>query len=104
MPTPNAFAVYDTDLLVIGGGTAGCYAAIIARRENPDLKVLVVDKAHIDRSGCLAGGMNAINAYINPGETVDSFVEYVREDAMGILREDLVRTQAALFSEVVSTV
>ena len=104
MSTPNAFAVYDTDLLIIGGGTAGCYAAIIARRENPDLKVLVVDKAHIDRSGCLAGGMNAINAYINPGETVDSFVEYVREDAMGILREDLVRTQAALFSEVVATV
>ncbi len=94
----------ETDLLIIGGGTAGCYAAIIARRENPDQKVLVVDKAHIDRSGCLAGGMNAINAYINPGETVDSFVDYVRMDAMGILREDLVRSQAALFREVVETV
>ncbi len=94
----------ETDLLIIGGGTAGCYAAIIARRENPDLSVLVVDKAHIDRSGCLAGGMNAINAYINPGETIDSFVDYVRMDAMGILREDLVRSQAALFKEVVETV
>ena len=94
----------ETDLLIIGGGTAGCYAAIIARRENPEQSVLVVDKAHIDRSGCLAGGMNAINAYINPGETVDSFVEYVRMDAMGILREDLVRSQAALFREVVETV
>ena len=104
MSTSNTFASYETDLLIIGGGTAGCYAAIIARRENPHLNVLVVDKAHIDRSGCLAGGMNAINAYINPGETVDSFVEYVREDSMGILREDLVRTQAALFAEVVSTV
>jgi len=104
MTSPTAPATYETDLLIIGGGTAGCYAAIIARRENPDLAVLVVDKAHIDRSGCLAGGMNAINAYINPGETVDSFVEYVREDAMGILREDLVRTQAALFREVVETV
>jgi len=96
--------IRETDLLIIGGGTAGCYAAIIARRENPDLNVLVVDKAHIDRSGCLAGGMNAINAYINPGETVDSFVEYVRQDSMGILREDLVRTQAELFREVVETV
>ena len=96
--------VRETDLLIIGGGTAGCYAAIIARRENPDMNVLVVDKAHIDRSGCLAGGMNAINAYINPGETVDSFVDYVRLDSMGILREDLVRTQAELFREVVETV
>ena len=94
----------ETDLLIIGGGTAGCYAAIIARREHENLSVLVVDKAHIDRSGCLAGGMNAINAYINPGESVDSFVDYVRMDAMGILREDLVRTQAELFREVVETV
>ncbi len=91
----------DTDIAIIGGGTAGCYAALTARRQAPELDVLILEKAHIDRSGCLAGGMNAINAYINPGETVDSFVDYVRFDAMGILREDLVRTQAALFAEVV---
>ena len=93
--------VVETDIAIIGGGAAGCYAAMTARRQAPELDVLVVEKAHIDRSGCLAGGMNAINAYINPGETVDSFVEYVRFDAMGILREDLVRTQAALLNEVV---
>lgn len=91
----------DTDIAIIGGGTAGCYAALTAKRLAPDLDVLILEKAHIDRSGCLAGGMNAINAYINPGETVDSFVDYVRFDAMGILREDLVRSQAALFAEVV---
>jgi adenylylsulfate reductase subunit A len=93
--------IHETDLLIIGGGTAGCFAAISARRASPDIRVLILEKAHIDRSGCLAGGMNAINAYINPGETVDSFVDYVRFDSMGILREDLVRTQAELFSEVV---
>ena len=93
--------VVETDIAIIGGGAAGCYAAMTARRKAPDLDVLVLEKAHIDRSGCLAGGMNAINAYINPGESVDSFVEYVRFDAMGILREDLVRTQAALLNEVV---
>ncbi len=93
--------IHETDLLIIGGGTAGCFAAITARRLAPDLRVLILEKAHIDRSGCLAGGMNAINAYINPGETVDSFVDYVRFDSMGIMREDLVRTQAELFSEVV---
>jgi len=93
--------VVETDIAIIGGGAAGCYAAIAAKRQAPDLDILVVEKGHIDRSGCLAGGMNAINAYINPGETVDSFVDYVRFDAMGILREDLVRTQAALLNEVV---
>ncbi|MCL4461158.1 MAG: adenylyl-sulfate reductase subunit alpha [Nitrospirae bacterium] len=93
--------IVETDIAVIGGGAAGCYAAMTARRQAPELDVLIIEKAHVDRSGCLAGGMNAINAYINPGETVDSFVEYVRFDAMGILREDLVRTQAALLNEVV---
>ena len=93
--------VVETDIAIIGGGAAGCYAAIAARRQAPELDILIVEKGHIDRSGCLAGGMNAINAYINPGETVDSFVDYVRFDAMGILREDLVRTQAALLNEVV---
>ena len=77
----------DTDIAIIGGGTAGCYAALTARRQAPELDVLILEKAHIDRSGCLAGGMNAINAYINPGETVDTFVDYVRFDAMGVLRE-----------------
>lgn len=46
----------DTDILIIGGGTAGCMAAVEARRLNPKLKVVIMEKAHIDRSGCLAGG------------------------------------------------
>lgn len=48
--------VIDTDIAIIGGGAAGCYAAMTARRKAPDLDVLILEKAHIDRSGCLAGG------------------------------------------------
>jgi adenylylsulfate reductase subunit A len=79
----------DADLLIIGGGTAGCMAAVEARGLNPELKVVIMEKAHIDRSGCLAGGMNAINVYLHPGETPESFTRYVRWQAMGICREDL---------------
>lgn len=32
-----------TDVLIIGGGTAGCYAAITLR-ENSDLSVLIAEK------------------------------------------------------------
>ena len=53
----------ETDILIVGGGTAGCYAALTIA-ENSDLSVLVVEKANIKRSGCLAAGVNAINAYI----------------------------------------
>ncbi len=96
--------VIDTDILIIGGGTAGCMAAVEAKERNPHLTVTILEKAHIDRSGCLAGGMNAINAYINAGETVDRFVSYVRDDACGLIREDLVRSMAEEFEYAVKKV
>lgn len=93
-----------TDILIIGGGTAGCLAAVEARERAPSLQVTIVEKAHIDRSGCLAAGMNAINAYLNPGETPESFTRYVRFDAMGLIREDLVLSIARELNAVVRRV
>ena len=46
----------ETDVLIIGGGTAGCYAAIKLGAEK-ELRVLVAEKANIERSGCLAAGV-----------------------------------------------
>lgn len=79
----------ETDILIIGGGTSGCYAAITIA-ENSDAKVIVAEKANIKRSGCLAAGVNALNAYIVKGQTPESYLDYARNDAEGILREDLV--------------
>lgn len=56
----------NTDVLIIGGGTAGCYAALTLSRDT-GLSVVIAEKAHIKRSGCLAAGVNAINAYITKG-------------------------------------
>ena len=78
-----------TDLLIIGGGTAGCQAAITVR-ESSDIKILICEKAHIRRSGCLAAGVNALNAYITEGHTPKDYVEYARKDADGIVRDDLL--------------
>ena len=50
------------DILIIGGGAAGCYAALTLAAEAPERSVLLVDKAGIERSGCLAAGVNALNA------------------------------------------
>ena len=94
----------ETDVLIIGGGTAGCLAAVELRERFPGINVTIMEKAHIDRSGCLAGGMNAINAYLNPGETPESFVKYVRFDSCGIIREDLVMSMAELFEYCVKKV
>ena len=87
------------DLLIIGGGTAGCYAAITPARRSPELQILIAEKANIKRSGCLAAGVNALNAYITEGQTVQDYLEFVRWDAEGIIRDDLVRTMAERFNE-----
>ncbi|HOV85599.1 MAG TPA: adenylyl-sulfate reductase subunit alpha [Syntrophobacteraceae bacterium] len=87
--------VVDTDLLIIGGGMSACgatfEAAYWAKKNN--LKVVVVDKAAMDRSGAVAMGLSAINQYINYAKgvnTLEDYVRYVRQDLMGISREDLV--------------
>ncbi|AOT69172.1 adenylylsulfate reductase [Geosporobacter ferrireducens] len=89
----------DMDILIIGGGTAGCFSALTIT-DNSNLKVVIADKANIKRSGCLAAGVNALNAYIGKGETAESFVEYVKKDAEGIIREDLVYSIAKRLNEV----
>lgn len=78
-----------TDVLIIGGGTAGCQAAIHTKELNPELDVIILEKAGIKRSGCLAAGVNAINAYLPAGETPESYVEYVKKESHGLIREDL---------------
>lgn len=89
----------SSDVLIIGGGTSGCYAAIIAAEKNPNLTVTLVEKANIRRSGCLAAGVNAINAYITKGQSPESYLEFVRWDAAGLIRDDLVLTMAREFNE-----
>ncbi|MCI6648110.1 MAG: adenylyl-sulfate reductase subunit alpha [Lachnospiraceae bacterium] len=83
----------NTDVLIIGGGTAGCYAAEYIG-ENSPYQVVVAEKADIKRSGCLAAGVNALNAYISGGHTPQDYVEYARKDAEGIVRDDLLLTIA----------
>ena len=80
-----------TDILIIGGGTAGCYAALTIGKAS-DARIIVAEKAHIKRSGCLAAGVNAINCYILPNRTVQDYVDYATKDAEGIVRDDLLRT------------
>ena len=87
------------DVLIIGGGTAGCYAALVLSEQKAG-KVLIAEKANIKRSGCLAAGVNAINAYIVKGRKPQDYVDYATKDAAGIVRQDLLLTAAENFNEV----
>ncbi|WP_310446539.1 FAD-binding protein, partial [Thiobacillus sp.] len=83
----------DTDILVIGGGFGGCGATYESRYWGRNLKITLVEKANIERSGAVAHGLSAINCYMGMrwGENQpDDFVRYARGDLMGLVREDLI--------------
>ncbi|MGA8752899.1 adenylyl-sulfate reductase subunit alpha [Candidatus Deferrimicrobium sp.] len=96
----------NTDLLILGGGMAACGAAVEASywAKKNNLKVTLVDKAAMYRSGAVAMGLSAINQYVGlkDGEnTMKDYCDYVRNDLMGVTREDLV---ASIARHVDSTV
>ena len=80
-----------TDLLIIGGGMAATGAALEAAywAKKHGQKVVLVDKAALDRSGAVAMGLSAINQYVGENTPVD-YLSYVQQDLMGLCRQDLV--------------
>jgi adenylylsulfate reductase subunit A len=82
----------DSDILVIGGGMAGCGATYESRYWGRDLKIVCVEKANIERSGAVAQGLYAINCYMGmqwDENQPEDHVRYARNDLMGLVREDL---------------
>ena len=80
------------DILMIGGGMACCGAAfeIMQWAKGTGLKIKLVDKAAMDRSGAVAQGLSAINTYIGPDLDPADYTRMVSNDLMGITRDDLV--------------
>jgi adenylylsulfate reductase subunit A len=93
----------ETDLLLVGGGMACTGAAVeaMAYAKGLGLKVTLVDKAALDRSGAVAMGLSAINTYVGPENKVADYVNMVRTDLMGIIREDLVYSVGAHVDQTV---
>lgn len=83
----------EVDILVIGGGTAGPMAAIKARQKNPALKVLLLEKANVKRSGAISMGMDGLNNAVIPGYATPE--QYVREITVA---NDGIVNQKALFA------
>lgn len=85
----------STDLLILGGGMAACGAAFEAAHwaKQHNLKVTLVDKASMDRSGAVAMGLSAINQYLGLKDgknSLEDYINYVKNDLMGVVRDDLV--------------
>lgn len=76
----------DADILIVGGGSAGCLAANRALEINQDLRVVIFEKGDIKYSGSIARGMDALNIIAIPNYTSpDLYVESVTMTCQGIL-------------------
>ena len=84
---------FDVDLLVVGGGTAGCSAAIKAKEALPHGTVLLLEKANVKRSGAIALGMDGVNNAVIPGHATPE--QYVKEITMA---NDGIVNQAAVLA------
>lgn len=89
----NTVVEDNIDILVAGAGLGGTGAAFEARYWGQNRKIVIAEKANIDRSGAVAQGLYAINCYMGTrfGENnPEDHVQYARIDLMGMVREDLL--------------
>jgi len=85
-------SIGGVDVAIVGGGAAGCLAAISAKEAQPDAEVVIVEKASVRRGGSIACGMDAINVVVIPGiSTVEDLVRAQMSAAQGILEPAVVR-------------
>ncbi len=92
--------ILKADVLIIGGGAAGLFAAIRLSEMNPKISIIIAEKADIRRSGCLAAGVNALNAYIGENHAPEDYVNYAINDAHGIARHDLLLSMSERLNHV----
>jgi succinate dehydrogenase/fumarate reductase flavoprotein subunit len=85
----------DADVVVVGGGSAGSVAAIEAQRRLPQGRVVLLVKAHVERSGAIAIGMDGLNNAILPGHaTPEGYVKEITMANDGIVNQEAVLAYA----------
>jgi succinate dehydrogenase/fumarate reductase flavoprotein subunit len=85
----------ETDVLVVGGGTAGPMAAVKAKEKNPKLRVMLLEKANVKRSGAISMGMDGLNNAVIPGHaTPEQYTKEITIANDGIVNQKTVYAYA----------
>ena len=86
---------HEVDVLVIGGGTAGPMAAVKAKQANPALRVMLLEKANVKRSGAISMGMDGLNNAVVPGfATPEQYVHEITAANDGIVNQKTLMAYA----------
>jgi succinate dehydrogenase/fumarate reductase flavoprotein subunit len=95
IPNNASTHTVETDILIIGGGTGGPMAAIKAKEKNPELRVILMEKANVKRSGAISMGMDGLNNAVIPGHaTPEQYVKEITIANDGIVHQPAVMAYA----------
>ncbi|MFB3059248.1 MAG: L-aspartate oxidase [Gammaproteobacteria bacterium] len=65
------YQTFQTDILILGSGGAGLFAALHAKKANPDLKVTIAAKGLVGKCGCTRMVQGGYNVALSPGDSVE---------------------------------
>lgn len=81
---------HEVDIAIVGGGPAGCMAAIHAHQANPELKIAILDKSRLETSGAAGMGMDALNVVaLPPASQPEDLVEMLSKVTEGVLDQEV---------------
>ena len=80
-----------TDILILGSGGAGLFAALHALKVNPDLDVTVASKGLLGKCGCTRMVQGGYNVALNPGDSVERHFMDTIEGGKWLCDQDLAR-------------
>lgn len=90
--TPMKIQRIQTDILILGSGGAGLFAALHAQQTAPDLKVTVAVKGLLGKSGCTRMVQGGYNVALAPGDSVERHFMDTIEGSKWLADQDLAWT------------
>ena len=84
-----------TDILILGAGGAGLFAALHALKADPDLEVTVASKGLLGKCGCTRMVQGGYNVAINPGDSIERHFMDTIEGGKWLPHQELAWTLVA---------
>ncbi len=71
MNTADPLKIIETDILILGSGGAGLFAALHAHQANPNLQITIAVKGLLGKSGCTRMVQGGYNVALAEGDSVE---------------------------------
>ena len=92
MNTTDPLKIIETDILILGSGGAGLFAALHAHQANPHLQITIAVKGLLGKSGCTRMVQGGYNVALAEGDSVERHFMDTIEGGKWLSDQDLAWT------------